>query len=137
MKQKSGTEKIVDELILHRKLSINELAKKTKCKCIPARISEINLSKKKYKDYSIIRVGKWKESKYEIISKKTKSDDGINDIDKNSKRMISSTKRRTKKICSLVQTRDMKEKQLIAQKVSIANGELMQEMTLAMIPTSD
>jgi len=137
MKKKSKTERIVDELILHKRLSKEELMKKTKCKYVSARISEINLNKKKYKDYSIIRVGKWKHSKYEIITDKTKSDDGVNDIDKNSKRIISSVKRRTKKISSLIQTRDIKEKQLIAQKVSIANGELMQEMTLAMMPYSN
>ncbi len=135
-RKKSYTQKIVDALLINKKLSLKDLGKiiKSKPQNISARISEINNSKKKYKDYSIIRVGKHGLSEYEIITKTTKSDDGFRDIYKNSKRIISSVKRRNKKCSSLIQTRNKNDFSKVANEIAVSNGKLQEEVTMAMMP---
>jgi len=97
-------------------------------------ISQMNLNKKKWKDVQILNVGKYGNGLYKIEMKGTATDDILRSIDKKTKHVISQVRTRINPMENIgMKTRSEKEKLQLAKALSQSNGELIQNVSLALL----
>jgi len=104
----SRKEQILKNLIVEKKLSDKQLSKilEVPTQKIQQSIYWINVNKKKFKEFSIIRYGNKKNYSRELVNKDSNENDLINSADEDGKKALRKLDSRRKKIKISLNTRE-------------------------------